>query len=308
MTGYLLRRAAWSVVTLAVIVVASFFLQRIAPGGPFDDSRELAPEVRTRLVEEWSLDEPVPVQLGNYLNGVLSWPPNFKRSMAQPDFTVDEIVLPRLAVSASLGLAAFIVSLLIGVPLGMLAGTRPGGMRDGLVTVTVLLGLSVPNFVLGPLLKRVFALELEWLPESRWVGPSSMVLPVLTLAAGHVAIMARLVRTGFLEVLSEDFMRTARARGLSESALIRRHALRGALVPLAGYLGPALAGLVVGSVVVERIFNIPGLGNTFVDAAFNRDYTLVMGTVMTYSTLLVTMNWCADVAVAYLDPRARTSS
>lgn len=308
MIGFALRRAAWSAVTLLVIVIASFFLQRIAPGGPFDDSRELDPSVRERLEEEWLLDEPVPAQLGAYLTGVFSLPPDFKRSMAQPDYAVQEIVAPRLAVSASLGIVAFLLSLAIGVPLGMLAGTRPGGRRDLLVTVVVLAGMSIPNFVLGPLLKRLFALELGWLPESRWVDPSSMVLPVVTLAAAHVAVIARLVRTGFLEVLSEDFIRTARARGLREWTIIRRHALRGALVPLVGYLGPALAGLVVGSVVVERIFNVPGLGNTFVDAAFNRDYTLVMGTVVAYSTLLVTMNWLADLGVALLDPRARVRS
>ena len=308
MIRYAGARLLWSMATLATILVASFFLQRVAPGGPFDDSRELDAAVRSRLEAEWQLDRPVIAQLGDYVGGVVSWPPDLKRSMAQPDYTVLEIVAPRLGVSASLGLVAFVLSLAVGIPLGMLAGLRPGGWRDALVGVVVLIGVSVPNFVVGPLLKRVFALELGWLPESRWVGPASMVLPVMTLAAAHAAIIARLVRTGFLEVLAEDWIRTARARGLSDGAVILRHALRGALVPLTGYLGPALAGLVVGSVVVERVFNIPGLGNVFVDAAFNRDYTLVMGTVFAYSTLLVAMNWLADVAVALLDPRVRSAA
>ena len=303
---FLLRRTGLAVVTLLAIVTLSFFMQRLAPGGPFDRERAVSEEVRLLEEKEWRLDQPAIVQLGDYLGGMLSWPPDLKRSIRQPDYAVTELVAPRLAVSLSLAAVVMIWSLLVGVPLGVLAARNRNRSSDHVVMVVALLGISLPNFVIGPFFKWLFALKLGWFPESRWVGPESMVLPVLTLSLIYIATIARLVRSGMIETLGQDYVRTARAKGLSEGRVVWRHALPGALLPLVTWLGPALASLAVGSVVVERIFNIPGLGTYFVDAAFNRDYTLVMGTVIVYSALLIVFNILADLALAWLDPRIRT--
>jgi len=303
MTRFLARRLLLAAVTLLVIVTASFFLQRAAPGGPFDEERSVAPEIRERQEKEWNLDRPILVQYGLYIRDMLAL--DFKRSMKQPEYTVTELIRPRLAVSLSLGFTVLVFGLLVGLPLGVLAALRRRSRWDYLAMAVALLGVSVPNFVIGPILKWLFALKLGWLPESRWVGPSSMVLPTLTLSAIYVATIARLTRSSMLDVLSQDWVRTARARGLSERRIIWGHALKGASVPVVSYLGPAMAGLAVGSVVVERIFNIPGLGTYFVDAAFNRDYTLVMGCVVAYSSILIGMNVIVDMALTLVDPRVK---
>jgi oligopeptide transport system permease protein len=305
MIGLLLRRLALGAVTMLVIVTISFFLQRLAPGGPFDAERAVDPAVRAAQEREWGLDQPLAVQFGRYLRGLCALPPDFKRSMTRPDFEVREILAPRLAVSLSLGAAVLLFSLAVGVPLGLLAGLRRGGKVDYLAMFIAVVGISVPNFVLGPLLKWVFALELGWLPESRWVSPASMVLPTLALSAVYIATIARLVRGATIETLAEPWVRTARGKGLSERRVLFRHVLPGALLPLISYLGPAAAGLAVGSVVVERVFNIPGLGNEFVESAFNRDYTMVMGTVITYSAILILMNILSDLVLMAVDPRVR---
>lgn len=305
MIALVLKRLGLGLVTLLVIITISFFLQRLAPGGPFDAERAVDPAVRAAQEKEWGLDRPLPVQFGLYLKGLLALPPDFKRSMTRPDFEVREILTPRLKVSLSLGAAVLVFSLLVGIPLGLWAGVRRGGAIDAGAMFVAVVGISVPNFVLGPLLKWIFALELGWLPESRWVSPASMVLPTLSLSAIYVATIARLVRSGTVETLGETYVRTARAKGLSETRVLLRHVLPGALLPLVSYLGPAAAGLAVGSVVVERVFNIPGLGNEFVESAFNRDYTMVMGTVITYSAILILMNLLSDLLLMAVDPRVR---
>ncbi|MEE9391123.1 MAG: ABC transporter permease [Planctomycetota bacterium] len=308
MAGFLTRRLIHSVLTLFVVITISFFMQRLAPGGPFDRERDVPEAVRVAEAKAWRLDEPLFVQYSDYLGGLISFTPDLKRSMTRPDYRVVELMIPRLKVSLSLGFAVLIFSLLVGIPLGaaaaLAAHNRAGGY-DHLAMGVAVVGISVPSFVLGPLLKWVFALELGWFPESRWTGLSSMVLPVLALSALYIATIARLTRSGMMEVLSEDWIRSARAKGLSEVQVVFKHALRGALVPLVSYLGPAMASLAVGSVVIERVFNIPGLGNEFVDAAFNRDYTMVMGTVLVYSSLLIVMNILSDLGLAWVDPRLR---
>lgn len=300
---FLLKRIGWGAATLLTVIVASFFLQRAAPGGPFDEEREASAAVRAARRAEWRLDEPAWKQLFYYLDGMCSFPPDLKRSMKQPEFTVTELIGPRLAVSASLAGVTLVFSLLIAVPLGLFAALRRNTLLDHATMALCLVGVAVPGFVLAPLLKRVFALELGWLPESRWVGPASMVLPVVAMSAVTIAAVSRLVRAGMLDVLSQDWIRTAHAKGLAPRVVIFRHALRGAILPAISYLGPAAAGLLVGSVVIERVFNIPGLGTYFVEAAFNRDYTLVMGTVIVYSALLIAMNIVVDILLVCLDPR-----
>lgn len=305
MLGFFLKRLLLAVLTLFLIVTGSFFLQRAAPGGPFDMERDVPAEVRRHMEEEWHLNEPLLTQYTRYMSGFLQWPLDLKRSMKQTDYTVIELLGPRLMVSLSLGVAVLAFSLFMGVMLGLLSARHRNKRIDGGVMLLALLGLAIPNFVIGPLLKWVFALKLGWLPESRWVSPLSMILPVLSLSAIYIATITRLVRSGLLDVAGENWLRTARAKGLPEKLVLRRHALRAALVPVVSYLGPAMAGLAVGSVVVERVFNIPGLGNTLVEAAFNRDYTMVMGAVIVYSVFLVFMNLLSDLALARLDPRTR---
>ena len=207
------------------------------------------------------------------------------------------------AVSAELGGWALLVALLAGIPLGVLAALRQNRATDAAVMGLALAGVSIPNFVLGPLLVLVFSLGLYWLPPALWEGPLSRVLPVLTLAAAYVAYVARLSRAGVLEVLRQDFSRTARAKGLSEFAVVVRHALRPGLLPVVSYLGPAAAAIIMGSLVVEQVFAVPGLGRYLVNAAFDRDYTLVMGVVLFYAGLLMTLNLLVDLAYAWLDPR-----
>ena len=281
-------------------------MQRVAPGGPFDQEREMPPATRAALESEWRLDKPLVQQFGGYVGDLCQFPPDLKNSMIQPDFKVMEIIAPRLVVSVSLGIATLLFALAVGIPLGLMAALQRRRFPDHMAMLVALLGISIPSFVLGPALKWIFALELDWLPESRWVGPANMVLPVLSLSAVYIATVARMVRAGMIEVLDEDYIRTARAKGLSPLRVVLRHALPGAIMPIVSWLGPAAAGLAVGSVVIERVFNIPGLGNTFVDAAFNRDYTLVMGTVLVYSSLLIVANLGADLLLAFLDPRTRS--
>ncbi|MFT7617619.1 MAG: oligopeptide transport system permease protein [Planctomycetota bacterium] len=301
-------RVLQSIVTLFVVVVLSFLLQKAAPGGPFDQEREMPEQTRKALEHEWHLDESTATQLGYYLGDLCSWPPDMKHSMSRPDYSVMELIAPRLKVSFSLGLCVLGFSLSVGLILGVWAATHRNRLIDHAVMVVALLGVSIPNFVVGPIAKWIFALKLDWLPESRWVGPASMILPVLSMAPLYIAIVARMVRGGLVESLSRDHIRAARARGFSERRLVFKHALPEALLPVVAWLGPAMAGLAVGSVVIERVFNIPGLGNTLIDAAFNRDYTMVMGAVITYSAILIGANLLSDLLVGYLDPRTRVAT
>ena len=301
-------RLIQSAVTLLFIIVLSFLLQKVAPGGPFDDARELSPETLEALRREWRLDESALSQLGHYLEGVFSWPPDLKRSMTRPAWGVVELIVPRLMVSLSLAGVVLLLSLSLGILLGVWAAMHRHGWRDHLVMTLALIGVAVPNFVLAPLFKWLFALKLGWFPESRWVGPASMILPALSLSLLYIAIVARMVRGGLLDALSRDHVRAARARGFSRRRVILVHALPEALLGVVAWLGPAVAGLAVGSVVVERIFAIPGLGNTLVDAAFNRDYTMVMGAVIVYSVVLIAANLVTDGLAMLLDPRVREAA
>ncbi len=300
-----LYRLLQSIVTFFVVVVLSFLMQKSAPGGPFDTAREMEPEARAALEREWQLDQPTSSQLLTYMDGLFSFPPDLKHSMSRPDYTVVELITPRLAISLSLGFVVLLVSLLFGISMGVWAAIHRNKAGDHIVMAVALLGVSIPNFVIGPLLKWVFALELDLFPESRWAGPSSMVLPACSMSFLYIAIVARMVRGGLIESLDRDHVRAARARGFSEGRLIFVHALPEALLPVVSWLGPAMAGLAVGSVVIERVFNIPGLGNTLIDGAFNRDYTVVMGAVIVYSALLIFANLISDLLVTFLDPRAR---
>jgi oligopeptide transport system permease protein len=261
------------------------------------------PEIRASLERHYGLDQPWHVQYRNYLRGLarLDLGPSYKI----PTASVNELIGRSWPMSAKLGLLAYVLALMVGIPLGLLAAAHHQSPVDVGLTGLALLGMSIPNFVLGPLLILLFSLTLFWLPPAGWGDFKHTILPALTLAAPYVAYIARLTRGGVLDVLRQDHIRSARAKGVSESTVLLRHALRAGILPVVSFTGPALAFLLTGTVVVERIFAIPGLGHSFVQASFNRDYTLILGIVLVVSTVLLLMNVLVDVAYALLDPRIR---
>lgn len=300
---FVFRRLLSALPTLLVLVTAVFFLLRAAPGGPFDAERVLAPAVQAQVAAAYHLDEPLWRQFGRYLGGVLQG--DLGPSFQYPGRSVNEIIAAGFPVSLQLGLSALVLALVMGCGAGMLAALRPRRLADHGVMALAMTGLSIPNFVVAPLLILGFAVTLGWLPAGGWQDWRSAVLPVIALALPQAALLARLMRASMVEVLSQNYIRTARAKGLPEHWVVLRHALKPALVPVVSYLGPAAAQLLTGSIVVEQIFSIPGLGRHFVQGALNRDYTLVMGVVLFYGALIVLCNLLVDLAYRVLDPRVR---
>jgi oligopeptide transport system permease protein len=298
---YLAGRLAGLPPILLVIVTVSFFVMRVAPGGPFDLERSLPPEVRANVEARYHLNEPLVRQYVRYLGDVARG--DLGPSFRYPDRTVTELIGLGMPVSLALGACALLFALLLGGTAGILAALRRNRLVDYVTMSLALGGVSIPNFVLGPLLVLVFALGLGWLPVAGWGSWRHLVLPSVTLGVFYMAYVARLSRAGMLEVALQDFVRTARAKGLRESVVVLRHALPGAVLPVVSYLGPAAAGALTGSVVVESIFGIPGIGRYFVQSALNRDYTMVLGTVIVFSSLLVAFNLVVDLLYAWLDPR-----
>jgi oligopeptide transport system permease protein len=305
MWRYALGRLLGIVPTLFVIVTAAFFVMRLAPGGPFDEEQALPPEIAANLEAAYGLDQPMHVQYGRYLaalaHGDLG--PSFKYK----DYRVSELIALGLPVTVTIGLLALVVAIAAGVALGVAAALRHDGPVDHAVMGAALVGMAVPNFVLAPVLALCFGVWLGWLPVAGWEAGSvrHTVLPVVTLALPFVAYIARLTRGSLLEVLQAPYIRTARAKGLTRGALLRRHALKPTLLPVVSYLGPAAAALLTGSLVVEQVFGLPGVGRYFVQGAINRDYTLVMGMVIFYATLILLLNLVVDLAYGWLDPRIR---
>jgi oligopeptide transport system permease protein len=301
MIRFVIRRLLQLVPTLWIIGSLAFVLVRLAPGGPFVSERDIPAAAKTQLVHAYGLDQPLRVQYVRFWRNALRL--DLGPSYKYPGRQVREIIAEALPVSAELGGWALLVALLFGVPIGIVAAVRRNTLWDHAAMGIALAGVSVPSFVLGPVLVLLFSLTLYLLPPALWQGPASRVLPVATLAAAYVAYVARLTRAGMLEVLSKDYIRTARAKGLAERMVVLKHALRVGILPVVSYIGPAAARILMGSVVVETIFEIPGLGRYLVNAAFNRDYTLVLGEVLFYASLLMALNLLVDVAYAWLDPR-----
>ncbi len=305
MIAFTLRRLLIAVPTLFLIGTAAFFLMRAAPGGPFDAEADLEPAVLANIRATYELDKPLLEQYLIYLGRALQG--DFGPSLVYKDFSVTELVGIGLPVSMRLGAVAMLIALLVGATAGTVAALRQNRFVDHLVMALAMTGIAIPSFVIAPLLALVFGLYLQWLPVAGWNDGAwqNMVLPVTALALPQIAIIARLMRGGMLEVLRSDFVRTARAKGLGEWRVVTRHVLRPALVPLVGYLGPALAGIMTGSLVIELIFNLPGVGRYFVQGALNRDYPLVMGVVIIYASLIILLNLLSDLVYAILDPRVR---
>jgi len=305
MWAYAGKRLLGAIPTLAVIVALSFAMTRLAPGGPFDEEQALPPEIRANLEAAYGLDRPMAVQFGRYVGGLLRG--DFGPSYKFRDFSVTELIASGLPVSLTIGAAAMLLALMLGIPAGVWAALAHDRLVDRFVMSFAVAGISVPVFVIAPMLALVFGVYLRWLPVAGWVPGrySDLVLPVITLALPVVAYLARLTRGSLLEVLRAPWVRAARARGLSSRRILLRHALPGALLPVVSYLGPAAAAVLTGSLVVETIFGLPGMGRHLVQGALNRDYTLVMGMVIVYAVLMIALNLAADLICAWLDPRIR---
>ncbi|MDP6525544.1 MAG: ABC transporter permease [Kiritimatiellia bacterium] len=299
----LLKRLLYVPVVILLLVTATFFLIRLAPGGPFSAERDLPEEVEKALNAKFRLDQPMLVQYGAMLKDAVRG--DFGPSMKHRERTVRQIIAQHLPPSMILGALAIILALWIGITVGTVSALKANSALDYFGMGVTVLGISLPAFVFGPLLQLLFAMRLDWLPVAGYGAPLQLVLPALTLSLPFAARFARLMRAGMLEVLSEDFIRTARSKGLSERIVVLRHAFRGALIPVVSFLGPAIAAITTGSLVVEKIFNIPGLGREFVESALNRDYTLVMGTTIVYGSFIVICNMLSDLSYALLDPRVR---
>jgi len=324
MLKFFFNRLAWAIPVLLFIATATFFMIRLAPGGPFDQDKKVPVEILKNLNAKYHLDWPLPKQYFQYIGpfnldekgagifggdgtsifgGVLSG--DLGPSFRYANRSVNEIIAVSFPVSVELGLLALIFALLVGITAGVTASLNPGTWKDNLFMGGAMTGIAIPNFVMGPLLVLVFALWLGWLNVSGWYGPEDRVLPAITLGAPYAAYIARLTRGGMMEILRQDFIRTAHAKGLSPGAVVYRHAIRGGILPTVSFLGPALAGIATGSLVVETIFDIPGLGRFFVQSGLNRDYTMVMGTALFYAGLIIFLNIIVDVVYALLDPRVK---
>lgn len=315
MKTFIFQRLLEMLLVLLVVICATFFLIRLAPGGPFDDEREMSEEVREKLEAQFGLDAPVPVQLGRYL-GV--WPNQegklagllqgkMQVSLTYSDWQVDEIIARKLPISLELGVYALSIALSVGIGLGLLAAWKPGSWQDIIAMSVAILGICLPTFVIGPLLLLVFSLKLDWFNASGWFLASDRVLPAITLGLFYAAYIARLTRSAMADVVVEPYMRTARAKGLGAARIYFVHGLRNGALPIVAFLAPLAAGLVTGSFVVEKIFAVPGLGRFFVESVFNRDHTLVLGCTIVYATLLVSLNFVADLILAFLNPKIRLS-
>jgi len=303
MFGFIGRRLLVAIPTMFLVVTVAFFMMRAAPGSPFDLDRRLSPEIEQNVKAKYGLDKPIIAQYGDYVVGALHG--DFGPSLKYKDKTVLQILQENYKVSLILGASAMIFASVVGMSLGVMAALRQNDWVDYGVMGVAVMGVCIPAFVTAPLLVLIFGSLLQWLPNGGWNGGAiqNLILPVFVLSLPQIAIISRFTRAGMVEVLTSNYVRTARAKGLPAHRIVTHHALRAAILPLVNYLGPASAGIVTGSLVVEKIFTLPGLGKFFVISAMQRDYTVVMGMVIFYAALVLFMNLLADLAVAALDPR-----
>jgi len=305
MLRFIFRRLLVTIPTILVVITITWGLIKLAPGNFYSGEKPLSPEVEASIREKYGLDKPWYQQYGKTVWSIIRL--DFGTSLRYEGQSVNGIIRRSFPVSATIGILAYLLALLVGITAGSFAALKQNSKWDYGAMAIAMVGISIPNFVLGPILVLIFSLTLYWVPPSRWNGfPSrNLILPVLTLSVVYMAYIARLTRAGMLEVLGSDYIRTARAKGLSEKDVLVRHALRGGLMPVISYTGPALAFLLTGTVVVERIFALPGLGNYFIQASLNRDEPLIIGIVTFIAITLLLMNLLVDIAYAFLDPRVR---
>ena len=304
MIRFLLKRFAWMAITLWIVYTVSFFLMKSVPGGPFDDERKTSPEIERNIKARYNLDAPLAEQYWMHLSALVlrgDFGPCFRLE----DYTVNEVIAQGFPVSASLGIFAMTFAITLGVTAGVVSAIRRNTVLDVSVMGLATLGIAVPNFVLASLAVVVFVFSIRIFPAAGWGTLQQIILPALCLGAPFAGYIARLTRTGMMEVLSLDYIRTAYAKGLSDRRVVVRHALRGAILPVVSYLGPATAGILTGSLILERIFFLPGLGSHFIEGALQRDYPLAMGMVMIYTVILFLMNTLVDVSYRFIDPRVK---
>ena len=304
MLRFIFIRLLQAIPVLFGVITATFFLIRQAPGGPFDAEKPVLPAVKRALEAKYNLDLPMWQQYTNYLGDLFKGEmgPSFK----YPGWQVQDLIASGLPATAELALYALLFAVLIGLLAGVSAALKPNTARDYVPMSVAMLGICMPTFLLGPLLVLIFGFWLDWLPVSGWGDlPGDKILPSITLGAAYAAYVARLTRGGMLEIMNQDYIRTARAKGLPEWVIVTKHALRGGLIPVVAFLGPAVAGLLSGSFVVETIFQIPGLGRFYVQAAFNRDYTMILGTTIFLSTLIIVFNLLSDLLATWMNPKLR---
>ena len=304
MISLILRRLGTAIPVLLAVITLTFVMVHSAPGGPFDEEKAVSPEVLVKLNERYNLNEPLVVQYLDYLGNVLQG--DFGPSFRYPSRSVTELISIGLPITFELALYAILFALMLGIIAGVISSLRPNTAYDYVPMTIAMAGICIPSIVLGPSLTLIFGIQLNWLPVTGWGDiPGDKVLPTITLGTAYAAYCARLTRGGMLEILNQDFIRTARAKGLSEFRVVVVHALRGGLTPVIAFLGPAMAGLLAGSFVVETIFGIPGLGRFYVEAAFNRDYTMILGTSIFFSCLIISFNLLSDLVAASLNPKLR---
>ena len=302
MISLILKRLGTAIPVLLAVITLTFFMVHSAPGGPFDEEKAVSPEVLIKLNERYNLNEPLWKQYFDYLSNVIQG--DFGPSFRYPSRSVTELISIGLPITFELALYAILFALMLGIVAGVISSLRPNTAYDYIPMTAAMAGICIPSIILGPSLTLVFGIWFEWLPVTGWGDmPGDKILPVITLGTAYAAYCARLTRGGMLEVLNQDFILTARAKGLSEFRVVIIHALRGGLIPVIAFLGPAMAGLLAGSFVVETIFGIPGLGRFYVEAAFNRDYTMILGTSIFFSCLIIFFNLLSDLVAASLNPR-----
>ncbi|MBA59424.1 MAG: ABC transporter [Gammaproteobacteria bacterium] len=307
MLRFALGRILQAIPVLLAVITITFLLVHSAPGGPFSADKAVPPEVLIALEAQYKLDLPLWQQYSGYLGDVLRG--DFGPSFKYPGRTVNELIATGFPVTAELGIYAMLVAISIGVIAGVLAAVRPNSIQDYVPMSLAMIGICMPSFLLGPLLVLFFGIYLEWLPISGWNNmPGDKILPAITLGTGYAAYVARLTRGGMIEVLSQDYIRTARAKGLPEFLIVFKHGLRGGLIPVVAFLGPAFAGMLGGSFVVETIFDIPGLGRFYVQAAFNRDYTMILGTTVFFAGLIIIFNIISDILAMWMNPRLQSKT
>lgn len=303
MLKYTLKRIGISIVTLWVIVTVTFFLMNSIPGDPFTDQKRIPPEIMEKLEKKYGLDQPLIVQYGRYLKNLLKG--DLGISMKYKNRSVNDIIKEGFPVSAQVGLMSLAVGATLGILFGIIAALQRGKFFDYFVIILAVIGVSVPSFVFAALFQYVFGVKLKWFPVARWGTPAHYVMPVLALGLRQIAYIARMMRTSMLDVLSQDYVRTAKAKGLSRTAVTWKHTIRNAILPIVTILGVSIAGVVVGSFVIEGIFAIPGLGKHFVQSITHQDYTLIMGTTVFYAVILIVMMFVVDIVYGLVDPRIR---
>lgn len=301
---FIVKRLLQAIPVLLLVITATFFMVRAAPGGPFDKDRAVPAEVMKKLNEQYHLDDPLWKQYIDYLGNLLQG--DFGPSFKYPTHSVNDLLIAGLPATLELSFYAIVFALIVGLAAGILASLKPNSLQDYIPMSSAMIGICMPTFVLGPILLLVFGIWLEWFPVAGWGQiPGDKVLPSITLGFAYAAYIARISRGGMLEVMSQDYIRTARAKGLSTVRIVFVHALRGGITPVISFLGPAIAGLLAGSFVVESIFQIPGLGRFYVAAAFNRDYTMILGFTIFFAALIIVFNLLADIILVWLNPKMR---